>query len=73
MAFGRALPESDFLPHFVKDAKADASEEFMIVPANKDDASPETKLVLGACHALVDVEGKIVGDPIEKAAISGWQ
>lgn len=35
------------------------------------DALPEAKLVLGACHSLINMEGQIVGDPMETAALEG--
>jgi cation-transporting ATPase 13A1 len=39
------------------------------------EAGPEATVVLGACHALVLVEGKVAGDPIEAAALKaiGWE
>lgn len=38
-------------------------------------ASPAAALVLGACHSLVAVEGRLAGDPIEVAALEGvgWE
>lgn len=54
--------------------------EFQGVVGSEDDANLEsdaTKLpertveILAACHALVFVENKLVGDPLEKAALKG--
>mmetsp|Transcript_10376 Transcript_10376/g.34080 ORF Transcript_10376/g.34080 Transcript_10376/m.34080 type:complete len:1431 (-) Transcript_10376:1171-5463(-) len=40
-----------------------------------EDASPNACLVFGACHSLVEVEGKLAGDPIETAALDAirWE
>lgn len=35
------------------------------------DSSPAAALVLATCHSLVDLEGKLTGDPIEVAALQG--
>jgi len=35
------------------------------------EASQNASIVIGGCHALLDIDGKIFGDPLEKAALLG--
>jgi cation-transporting ATPase 13A1 len=37
-------------------------------------ATPLTSIILGGCHSLISIDGKISGDPVEEAAIHsiGW-
>ena len=39
------------------------------------DASQNASIVIGGCHALLEIDGKMFGDPLEKAALLGikWQ
>jgi cation-transporting ATPase 13A1 len=46
-----------------------AAEGGMVPLTLMGEASPEIEIVLGACHSLVDVDGKVTGDPIEMAAL----
>eukprot|EP00892_Ulva_mutabilis_P007065 jgi/Ulvmu1/4730/UM020_0014.1 len=44
-------------------------------PTTSPSPTPEATVVMSCCHALMNVEGDLVGDPLEKAAFlaSGWQ
>lgn len=56
--------------------KGDAAAEASTVPlAAMTEASAEATLVIGGCQALVLVDGKLVGDPIEAAAFNAidWE
>ena len=49
-------------------------EETLLHLAQPADCPPLTQRVLAACHNLVLIDHELIGDPLEKAALSsvGW-
>jgi cation-transporting ATPase 13A1 len=74
----RALDEA--IASRTEEAPAGASQEAPVIASTAGmtslkHASAEALLVLGACHSLVTVDGKVAGDPLEVASLKGirWE
>ena len=52
-------------------ARAEAAPRRLLLDGECDESSLPAAFVLGACHALVVLDGKLVGDPLERAALAG--